>query len=363
MCVLSQSAHSNDAIDKAQKLFTQAVAAESVPGISVAVGDINGMIWAQGFGFSNIENQQPMTVQTKLRVGSVAKVITAAGVMRLHQQNNLDLDGNINQQVPEWPAIHPNISLRQLANHTSGIRHYKGQEFLSNKQYNSTVEALAIFSNDELLFKPGSRYKYSTYAWTLISAAMEKADQKRNFKEIITDEVFKPLGLSETTFDDSVPLISHRHSPYSYRNSQLFNSPAVNSSYKYAGGGFLSTPSDVVKFSLAHLKPGYLNEQSLNSLFATTAKDKGSNFGIGWMVGFDSYQPRFNGQNKRDKDFKRIMKEHKDSVMHSGGSMGGTTMMILCREHQHAVTVVKNVSGEISANVFELALKTLDIFN
>jgi serine beta-lactamase-like protein LACTB len=56
------------------------------------------------------------------------------------------------------------------------------------------------------------------------------------------------------------------------------------------------------------------------------------------------------------------MQAHPNSVMHSGGSMGGTTMMILCLEHKHAVTVVKNVNGDKSADTFALALKTLDAF-
>ena len=191
---------------------------------------------------------------------------------------------------------------------------------------------------------------------------MEQADKHRDFKQIITDEVLKPIGLSNTTFDDASPIISSRHTPYSYSVGKLVNSPAVNSSYKYAGGGFLSTPSDVVKFAMAHASSGYLGKKSLNKMFTTQAKKVGSKFGVGWLIGFDTYIKRLERNKESNKSYLDMMNKHSHSVMHSGGSMGGTTMMILCLEHKHAVTVVKNVNGESSANVFKLALKTLDLF-
>jgi len=303
-----------------------------------------------------------MTNKTKLRIGSVAKVITSAALMRLYEQQKIDFDVDVKSLVKSWPKNTPRINLAQLTNHTSGIRHYRGQEFLSNKEFKTTTDALAIFKNDELLFSPGSRFSYSTYAWTLVSAVMERADGQRDFKTIVNDEVLKPLNLKGTTFDDTSPIIEYRHTPYSYAGGQLFNSPAVNSSYKYAGGGFLSTPSDVVTFAMAHVEPGYLDKLSLEKMFTSTAKGRGSNFGIGWLVGFETYLSRLERDKEANKDYIRIVREHPDSVMHSGGSMGGTTMLILCLEHKHSVAVVKNVSGETSANVFKLALKTLDIF-
>jgi serine beta-lactamase-like protein LACTB len=64
-----------------------------------------------------------------------------------------------------------------------------------------------------------------------------------------------------------------------------------------------------------------------------------------------------------DLEAMRIMQEHPNAVMHSGGSMGGSTMLILCRDHQRAVAVVKNVDGDGSSSHFLLALRTLDIFH
>ena len=347
---------------QANQLFTKVAASPTVPGISVAVGNQSGIIWAQGFGYSNLENSVPMTPKTKLRVGSVAKVITAAGLMRLDQNKPVDFDAPIRNLVKQWPKSHPDISLRQLTNHTSGIRHYRGQEFLSNTEYSSRGAALEIFKDDPLQFTPGSRFSYSTYAWTVVSAAMEAHDQKRNFKQIIRQEVFQPLQMNDSTFDDASPIISNRHTPYSYRDGKLINSPSVNSSYKYAGGGFLSTPSDIVKMAIAHTNTDFLPADSINQMFKPTAKENGSNFGIGWLVGWDSYLNRLNRDKTKNKKYLEMIARHENAVMHSGGSIGGVTMLILCLDHNHSAAVVKNVSGESSANVFNLALESLDLF-
>jgi len=73
----------NDIEITATEMFEESVASSSVPGISVAVADKAGIRWAKGFGFANLEHKVPMTVQTKMRIGSVAKVITTAALMKV----------------------------------------------------------------------------------------------------------------------------------------------------------------------------------------------------------------------------------------------------------------------------------------
>ncbi|USD23207.1 beta-lactamase family protein [Microbulbifer variabilis] len=358
-----QSKGADSAPQQAKLLFEQAVSSDTVPGISVAVGDTNGTQWAKGFGYSDLESKVPMTKKTKLRIGSVSKVITAAALMRLVEQGVLNLDSEVRLLVPDWPETHPAISLRQLTNHTSGIRDYIiPHEFLSNVQYNNTLEALNIFKNDPLLFVPGSDQSYSTYNWTLLSAAMESA-KGETFKEIVSTEVFEPLGLKRTTFDDAAPIIPSRQGAYSFFTGVLINSPEVNSSYKYAGGGILSTPKDVVKFALSHLKPGFLQEESISELFTNSKLSDGTetNIGIGWFLGGQDFLAGYNSEEYAD--IRRILEVHPNLLYHTGLSIGSTSVLILCPEHQRAVTVIKNVDLESSADLVALALKTLDLFH
>lgn len=362
--LFSLKSHANNAEETATQLFAEAVLSPSVPGISVAVADKTGVIWAKGFGLANIELNVPMSPATKMRIGSVSKVMTTAALMRLYEKGLINFDRDVRHYVPEWPKKHKKVNLAQLTNHTSGIRHYKNNEFLNNQHYESSVEALSIFKHDELLFEPGSKYSYSTYAWTLVSAAMESAAGNISFKKLIDEHVLKPLKLTETTFDDSDTVIYNRQSSYVFTKGELLNTPEVSTSYKYAGGGFLATPSDVVKFAMAHTNPHYLKAATLTEMFTPHTLTNGSYnaFGIGWRIGFDRYIHYAKKDNQQGAELIALMKKHSNSVMHSGSSMGAKTMMILCLDHNHAVTVVKNVTREKSVNVFNLALKTLDLF-
>ena len=350
---------------QAEPLFHSAVAHSTVPGINVAVADKSGVVWAQGFGFADVENQVVMTPAHEMRIGSVAKVITATALMRLYERGKIDLDKAVTHYSKDWPSTHPTITLRQLSSHTSGIRHYKkgANEFLLNQTFNDVASGLALFKDEPLVFEPGSQYMYSTFAWTLVSAAMEGADGKRDFKQIIQQEVFNPLNMHNSHFDEQYTIIKHRQRPYSVYQGQLFNSPQTDHSYKWAGGGFIATPSDISRFAVAHLDGSYLKPTSANLMFTKAKLNNGEevNFGIGWNIGFASYVGRSYYVNNAEAQ--NLMANMPNAVMHSGSSMGGTTMLILCLDHGRAVTVVKNVDGDRSGDVFLLALKTLSFYH
>lgn len=346
------------------KIFAQAVTSSTVPGISVAIADSSGIVWAKAYGLADIENQVPLTTKHKMRIGSVAKLLTAAGMMRLQEQGKLSLDAPITQYVPAWPDNHAPLTLRQLASHSSGVRHYNSrEEFLLNDTYEDVVSSLDLFKNDPLLFTPGSQVTYSTFAFSLMAAAMEHADQQRSFKQITHEEVFAPLNMQDTAFDDQAIIIPLRQRPYNAIEGKLFNAPQSDHSYKYAGGGFIASPSDISRFAVAQSQPGYLSQTSLEQLFsrATLNDGKALPYGVAWMIDFDNFKDR--SYYKDNLKAQAMMTSLDDAVMHSGGSNGGTTMLILSRKHNSAITVVKNVDGEYSADVFLLALEALSLYH
>lgn len=360
-CLLfAPAAAAQSAEETATKMFESAVASPTVPGISVAVAGREGIIWARGFGYADIEHQVPMSTKTKMRIGSVAKPMAAAGLMRLYEQGKVDMDADVRTYVPSWPEKHAVITLNHLTSHRSGIRHYEGDEFLINKPYASSAESLAIFSSSPLLYTPGDKSTYSTHAWTLVAAAMEGADGARDFAAIMEEEVFKPLGMMDSALDDQYKIIPNRQRPYEIRAGMLINAPQTDHSWKWAGGGIIASTSDVARFAVAHTMDGFLKSETRKLMFTPQKLNDGSrvDFGVSWIVGFGNNLTRY----KDHPTAPAMMERHKNAVMHSGGSMGGVTMMILCLDHNRAVTVVKNVSSERSANMFLLALQTLDTF-
>ena len=123
------------------------------------------------------------------RVGSVSKTFTAAALGKLVEAGKLALDRPIQAYVPEFPEKEYPITLRLLAGHLACIRHYRGSEFLSNEYYATVGEGLEIFKDDPLLFKPGTKYAYSSYGWNLISAAIENTS-KEPFLDVMEKVVF-----------------------------------------------------------------------------------------------------------------------------------------------------------------------------
>ena len=191
--------------EKADLKLKAFVEATQVPGLSISVSQKGQLVFSKGYGYSDLENKTPVDPsKTKFRIGSVSKTLTATGLALLYQQDKIDLDAPIQKYVPTWPKKKYEITLRQLGGHVAGIRHYKGDEFLSTTNYPTVTDGLAIFINDPLINRPSTTYSYSSYGWNLISAAMETANagefsfQTSDFIQYMQQQVFDKLGMDNT---------------------------------------------------------------------------------------------------------------------------------------------------------------------
>jgi CubicO group peptidase (beta-lactamase class C family) len=324
-------------IAASRALIQEIMEDQGVPGASVAVGIGGDIVWAEGFGWASIELGVPVTTLTKFRIGSVSKTVTASAVGVLLERGQLDLDAPIQEYVPDFPEKRWPITTRQLGGHIAGIRHYRGQEFESARRYPTVESGLEIFAEDTLLFEPGTDYTYSSYGWNLLSAVLEGASGV-DFLEFMANEVFEPLGLRHTVADHTDSIVVNRAEFYeSGRGGAIVNAPFVDNSYKWAGGGFLSTPEDLVRFAQAHMQPGFLTAETLQVLQTpqTLRNGESTGYGIGWR----SYA-------QEDGDL---------MLGHSGGSVGGSTLMVMVPEHDIVVAGVVNISGPASAIVRQVA--------
>jgi CubicO group peptidase (beta-lactamase class C family) len=306
------------------------------PGLSVSVGIDGQIVWAEGFGWADLEQRVPVRATSRFRVGSVAKPMTAALLGLVYEEGKIDLDATVQTYVANFPEKEYPITVRQLAGHLAGIRHYQGDEFLSSVYYETVSDGLPIFADDPLLFEPGTRYSYSTYAWNLLSAVIENVSSG-SFLEQMQSQVFEPLGMLDTTADRNEMIIADRVRPYVRDDDGKFrNAPHVDNSYKWAGGGFLSTAGDLVRFGLAHMAPGFLEAETLDEWFTSqrTADGEETGYGIGWSV---------SGQ------------EGNRRVSHGGGSVGGTTTLGVYLDQGLVIAMVTNLSNGGGFPVDEIA--------
>jgi CubicO group peptidase (beta-lactamase class C family) len=266
-----------------------------IPGLQVAVGVNGRLVWSEGFGYADRERNIPVTNETQFRIGSASKPLTAAAVALLYEQGRLDLDAAVQRYVPSFPEQGYPITTRQLAGHLAGIRNYRGDEWLLNRHFNRVRDGLTLFERDTLLSRPGTRFAYSSYGWNLIAAVVEGASGQ-DFLSYMSVAVFGPLGMTHTAPDRTDSVIPHRTHFYDADSAAGFvTAPAVDNSYKWAGGGFLSSAEDLVKFGSALLEPGLLKAQTLDLLFTSQKTTAGevTGYGIGWFVTTDGLGHRW----------------------------------------------------------------------
>ena len=327
-------------VEEARVRVRADIAERGYPGIAIAVSVDGETVWSEGFGHADLEHRVPMSRSVKFRVGSISKSLTAATVASLVEDGRLDLDAPVQQYVPSFPEkAHP-ITTRQLGGHLGGIRHYQGDENFIRDPYPTVLDGLSIFADDPLLHEPGTAFSYTSHGFNLISAVVEGA-AKQPFLDYMREAVFRPLGMRDTVADFVTPIVPGR-TRYYVRDAEgrVVNAPFVNNSYKWAGGGFLSTTEDVLRFANAHLDDGFLSEPSRKLLFTEqrTREGEGVGYGFGWFI------------RTRD-DGRRLLS-------HSGGSVGGTSLMVMEPETRVVVVGLINLTGANNGVVREV----LDLF-
>jgi len=336
-------------ISQSKKVLSSYMARNGVPGITVAVMENNELVWSEGLGFSDVENSSPMLPKTKTRIGSISKSFTAVGMGLLLDQGKFDLELPIQHYVPSFPKKKYSVTPRHLATHLSGIRHYPGvnytksPEYLSTHHYENILEGLNVFKDDPLLSEPGEKFKYSSYGYNLLGAAMQAAAQQ-DFVSYMEDNVFQTLGMRDTMAQSPTAIIYDRSRLYSREGGKLVHAPFVDNSYKLAGGGFLSTAKDVALFGNAMINSDFLSAKTLELLWTPqlVSTERLDQHGMGWWT---INVPGMEGQQV---------------VGHKGGSVGGNAMFYVVPDRNLVVSVASNLTH---AKVQDAAVRVLQIFS
>ena len=308
-----------------ERFITDTMQVLRAPGASLCVIRDGRIVWSRAFGLADVEQNVPATTETRFRIGSVSKSLTSVAIGRLVQDGQLDLDSPVQRYVPGFPEKRYPITVRQVAGHLAGIRHYETGEFENRERYPTVTEGLAIFEADLLLFEPGTRFNYSSYGYNLLGAVIEGASG-RSYLEYMRDEVLTPAGMTHTSFEHPDSIIPHRGRYYTRTDSigPAINAPYVDNTYKWPSGGFLSTAEDLARFGDRLLRGELLRPETVALLWTPMQTSDGTSteYGIGWTVERDSLGRR--------------------RVRHSGGSVGGTAHLIIYPDQRVVVAVLVN---------------------
>ena len=308
-----------------ERFITDTMRVLGAPGASICVIREGRILWSRAFGLADVEQSVPATTETRFRIGSVSKSLTSVAIGRLVQDGQLDLDSPVQRYAPSFPEKRYPITVRQVAGHLAGIRHYDTGEFENQEHYATVTEGLAIFAADSLLFEPGTQFSYSSYGYNLLGAVIEGASG-RSYLEYMRHAVLDPAGMTHTSFEHPDSIIPKRGRYYTRTDSTgpTINAPYVDNTYKWPSGGFLSTAEDLARFGDRLLRGELLRPETVQLLWTPMRTSDGTptDYGIGWTIERDSLGRR--------------------RVRHSGGSVGGTAHLIIYPDQRVVVAVLVN---------------------
>jgi serine beta-lactamase-like protein LACTB, mitochondrial len=339
-----------DAVEQGRQIVRAALAGQNLPGLSVAVGAGGEIVWAEGFGWADLEKRVRVEPDTRFRIGTASTALTSAAVGLLLEKDRLKLDETIQTYVPEFPEKQWPVTLRQVMGHVAGVRSDGGDEGpLFSVGCERPADALQYFKDRPLLFEPGTQYRYSNYGWILVSAAIEDVTNEP-FLSFMRTQIFAPLGMDHTLADSATEPIPDRATFY-------FPRFAANPRYGpdlmrpldyscYAGSSvFLSTPSDLVRFALAINSGKLLKPATVQRLQTSQKLPSGeeTGYGLGW-------------------DLETVALAGKDThiVGHDGDSLGGMVASLMTfPDHGIVVSVISNISY---ADTFGVGVKIAEAF-
>jgi len=338
------------AVERGRQIMRAGLTEQNLPALSVAVGVGGDIVWAEGFGWADLESRLPVTPGTLFRIGTASKVLTSAAVGLLLEKDRLKLDEEIQTYVPEFPEKQWPVTLRQLMGHLAGVRTDGGDEGpLFSERCERPVEALPHFASRSLLVEPGIQYRYSSYGWILVSAAVEAAADEP-FLTYMRNQIFEPLGMDDTMEDSATEPIPDRATFYFPRFAAdprygLHLMRPIDYSCYAGSSAFLSTPSDLVRFGMA-INGGKLLQPATVQLLQTSQRlpsGEETGYGLGW-----------------DLETVTLQGESTRMVGHDGESLGGMVGSLMTfPERGIVVAVTSNISY---ANTFAPALKIAEVF-
>ncbi len=310
----------------ADKVFAQWNSTHT-PGCAVGVSRNGVPIFTRGYGMADLENGTPITPQTILESGSVAKQFTAAAILLLVGEGKLRLDDDVRKYVPELPQYGRTITIRHLLSHTSGLREWSNlvadQGYPRGTRVTTQADLLDIIVRQKSLNYPvGDFYSYTNSGFALLPTIVERVSGMP-FAQFSNERIFRPAGMAHTRWrDDFTEIVSRRAQAYSRATAGWrINMPFEN---VHGPGGLLTTVGDWLTWNDALSKRtfGAVSDSLLSQATLTSGRK------IPYAMGL------INGIYRGTREWQ-----------HSGSTAGYSTFLARYPDAGLSVAVMCNVAG------------------
>ncbi len=290
--------------DWLDKFVAEQMKERKIPGLSIAVLRDGKVIRATGYGVANLETQAPATKDTVYEIGSISKQFASEAVMLLVEDGKLNLDDGIRKYLPaNAPETWQKITVRNLLNHTSGLKDWTEiKEFSYRREY-SAEEFIDLVRSFPLVFQPTENWGYSNTNLPLIGIIVEKASG-RSFEDFVNDRIIRPLDFPSIRFKHQEDVVANRAAGYVLRNGEWKNGEPFRPKVIAPSGGILASAVDLARWWEAVLQGRVVKQTSLEQMLMPAKISDGRSV----SHGFAFFTNTFGG--------------HK-SIFHNGSTVGG----------------------------------------
>jgi D-alanyl-D-alanine carboxypeptidase len=303
LCAAFGPAHAASAVDA---VTVDGVVAEwlqktGAPSVSIAIVQDGQLAYAKAYGAGRLKPSVPSTTSTLYAIDSVSKEFTAAAVLLLAEQGKLSLDDPIAKWFPELRAAAA-VTIRQLLTHTSGIRDFWPQDFLTPEMTRPTSVAAIIeeWAQRPLDFEPGTERQYSNTGYVLAAAIVEKVSGEPLF-EFLSRHLFAPLHMARVAeyspIREQSTLLSQPAAGYAagytrYGLGPVVSAPKEAPGWLFGAAGLAMPPSDLALWDLSLINRSLLKAESYKAEFEPVVLKNGSARDYGLGLDVESIQGR-----------------------------------------------------------------------
>jgi CubicO group peptidase (beta-lactamase class C family) len=292
---------------------------QEIAGAVTVVGRKDGVVACEAVGSLNLEKRQPMRKDALFRIASMTKPVTAIGIMILADEGKLSVEDPVEKHLPEFRGqmlvagrsgdtitlqkpTRP-VTLRDLLTHTSGLPggFPPGLTDLYARRNHTLAEAVMAISQRPLEFEPGTKWAYCNPGIDTLGRVIEVVSG-RPYEEFLRERVFRPLGMTDTTFYPTPAQLERAAPTYDRKDGKLVAAgsgiigPPAGARYPIPAGGLYSTGDDLARLYRMMLGGGALGKVRILSKESAAAMTKvqtgelsagftpGLGFGLGWGV-------------------------------------------------------------------------------
>jgi len=257
-----------------------------IPGLALLVARDGQIVYAQGYGVSNLELQVPVKPETIFQSGSMGKQFTATAVMMLVEQGKVRLEDPLTRYFPGAPASWKRVTVRELLSHTAGFGDYPAK-FDFRRDYTED-ELLQMVENIPLAYPPGTKWAYSNLGYLTLGILIHRVTGEF-YGDYLHEHVFAPLGMTATRVISEADVIPNRSSGYLWTKGAWKNqdwvSPTLNTT---ADGALYFTILDLAKWDAALYTEKLLKRNTLDQMWTVAKFNDGQpntgHYGFGWFI-------------------------------------------------------------------------------